>query len=79
MHERHGAECMAKPGMLRTREYEIADPELADSAKALDLRSLNQVENQSPGNRDKPVDWIRKYFETTFQEIAERRNGSFCI
>jgi hypothetical protein len=59
---------MPETGMFGTGKYHVADSQLPDSTKPLDLRTAYQFENESAWDGDESVDRIGEQFESAVQE-----------
>lgn len=67
MHQRHGSEGVAEAGVLGAWKYHVPDAQLPDAPQALDLRRLDQVQDQPAWNGDEAVNRVGEYLESSTQ------------
>lgn len=56
------ADSMRKPGVLRSRKYQVTKTELADTAKPLNIGVINQLQNYPFWYRDESVYRVTENF-----------------
>ena len=57
-HEMHGAQYMMEARVVGTWIYEVAQAQLLDAAQALQVRMLEDIENNFVRQRNKTIDWV---------------------
>lgn len=57
-HEVHGAQHMMKTRVVGTRINQMTQAQLLNATQALQVRMLEDIENNFVGQRNKTVDWV---------------------
>lgn len=57
-HEVHSAQYVMKTGVHGARIHQVTEAQLLDPTQALQVRMLEDIENNFVGQRNKTVDWV---------------------